>query len=519
MGFRFRRCAVTASNSSVRGLFATGSTSLADGSVANAYSHLFTADGGVLPYVAFTAINALPAGLSLSTNGLLSGTPSTTSISTFSVQVQDAAGSTARDSYRLQIISSGASGPLTLSIQNSTGAPQGVVGNAYSLSINSTGGVTPYSSFALIGGSLPAGITLHATAGTLTGTPSTTAVSTFTVQVKDAVGSTARQSFRLAVISSAASGSSQNAYFSSMLSHPNIYRSWDMRSSTSLTALLSPNSSVTWTYVWPNDGYHDPQDAVKFYKPPNSSAQSSDSLGQQVHFPIGASTAGGFTSMFVSWDFFFGVEFGTNMGGVTNHKEFTLCDGTSSGATSKYAELRNHWVPFQSTYVAETQYRMYYGSTVAAAVDFVSGMKDRDPYWPTGPGAALTGTDHVRQGMWTRYWLEVKLSEAGNNFTDWNAPSFSSGTLASTTNYRMLSVWKADEVTDPVRVLYRVPVRTRFPFITLLRYEFNTSSAPSSNGNPDGQTGPLFGYTRGLYMLKDATIDDSDTSIFKRPLG
>jgi len=136
VAYRFRKRFKTQSNSSVRTLILTGSTGLSDGTKGQAYAASFSADGGVGPYAAFTVVGgsfpAGMAGLTLSTNGDMSGVPSTTTDqSTFSVQVMDAVGSTASAGYRIQIISSGAEEPLALSILQSTGAKQGIVGSTY----------------------------------------------------------------------------------------------------------------------------------------------------------------------------------------------------------------------------------------------------------------------------------------------------------------------------------------------------------------------------------------------------
>jgi len=55
---------------------------------------------------------------------------------------------------------------------------------AYSQTLQSTGGVTPYT-WSLTAGSLPTGLSLNATIGVLSGTPTATGVFNFTVQVQD----------------------------------------------------------------------------------------------------------------------------------------------------------------------------------------------------------------------------------------------------------------------------------------------------------------------------------------------
>lgn len=66
--------------------------------------------------------------------------------------------------------------PSTLSITASS-LPNGQVGHAYSAALTASGGTTPLS-WALSGGTLPAGLTLSAATGAITGTPTATAAGT-----------------------------------------------------------------------------------------------------------------------------------------------------------------------------------------------------------------------------------------------------------------------------------------------------------------------------------------------------
>lgn len=63
-----------------------------DGSTTIAYTFTFTASGGLAPYKFTVKSGTLPAGLTLSTAGVLSGTPTTAGNSTFTVRVTDANG-------------------------------------------------------------------------------------------------------------------------------------------------------------------------------------------------------------------------------------------------------------------------------------------------------------------------------------------------------------------------------------------------------------------------------------------
>ena len=62
--------------------------------------------------------------------------------------------------------------------------PPGTVNNPYSANLSVTGGAPPYT-WSIIKGSLPAGLTLGANNGVISGTPTTAGTSNFTVQVGD----------------------------------------------------------------------------------------------------------------------------------------------------------------------------------------------------------------------------------------------------------------------------------------------------------------------------------------------
>jgi hypothetical protein len=82
--------------------------------------------------------------------------------------------------------------------------PDGTRNTSYAAPITSGGGTgpTPYT-WSVVVGSLPAGLSLTPSYGVYSayvyGTPTTQQIGTFTLQVKDGVGDTARQAFTLTV--------------------------------------------------------------------------------------------------------------------------------------------------------------------------------------------------------------------------------------------------------------------------------------------------------------------------------
>ena len=164
--------------------------SLPYGTVGAAYTQALVATGGTTPYTWSRTSGSLPAGLTLSTAGVISGTPTTAANSSFTVQVKDKTRTIATKA--LSIVVNAA--PLTIT---TSALPNGYLGTAYNQTLAATGGKTSYT-WSIITGSLPTGLSISTT-GVISGTPTTTATSTFTVQVKDAAAITATRSFSIVV--------------------------------------------------------------------------------------------------------------------------------------------------------------------------------------------------------------------------------------------------------------------------------------------------------------------------------
>jgi uncharacterized protein YhjY with autotransporter beta-barrel domain len=173
---------------------------LAHGVGGSAYNHVFTATGGAAPYAFSRVAGTLPNGVTLSSAGVLSGTPTQAGSFGFTVQVTDASTGTgpftAQRAYTLvvdapQIAFSGAAWPTA------------TFGVALSQALQASGGTAPYT-YAITSGALPQGVTLS-TAGVLAGAPAETGTFDVTVQARDANGFTAAQAFKLVVSQAAQS--------------------------------------------------------------------------------------------------------------------------------------------------------------------------------------------------------------------------------------------------------------------------------------------------------------------------
>jgi Putative Ig domain len=152
-------------------------TTFPNGQVGAAYSATLTATGGTTPYTWTLTAGTLPAGLSLNAGtGVITGTPTAAANATpltFTVTDSSSPVQTQAVSLTLTISASGTA-PLTVT---TTALPNGQVGTSYSATLTATGGTTPYS-WALTAGTLPAGLSLNASTGAISGTPTAAASAT-----------------------------------------------------------------------------------------------------------------------------------------------------------------------------------------------------------------------------------------------------------------------------------------------------------------------------------------------------
>ncbi len=157
-------------------------TSLPGGTVSVAYSQNLAATGGVTPYSWSVYSGSLPAGLSLSSGGAITGTPTATGTSNFTVQVTDSQAPADTDTQALSITIAAA--PVAPTI-TTTSLPSGTRGQAYSATVQATGGTLPYT-WTKVSGTLPNGLTLNPSTGVISGTPTKKATFSFTIRCTDA---------------------------------------------------------------------------------------------------------------------------------------------------------------------------------------------------------------------------------------------------------------------------------------------------------------------------------------------
>jgi hypothetical protein len=153
-------------------------TNLPDGTSGVYYSQPLAVSGGQAPYTwsLSPGFTNTPFGLTLATNGVLSGTPTGFGTTFFGVRVTDNLGATADQFFNLNM------NPAPLQI-TTTSLPAGTNGQYYDQVLSAAGGVPPYNWYLPNGSaSLPPGLNLN-TNGALFGTPTTNGVFNFYVSV------------------------------------------------------------------------------------------------------------------------------------------------------------------------------------------------------------------------------------------------------------------------------------------------------------------------------------------------
>ena len=135
---------------------------------------------------------------SISASGLLTA-PAVRSATNITVSATSVANSQEKASAAVDVAA-----PPTLTITTASLA-SATVGQAYDANLSAKGGEQPYQ-WNILSGALPAGVQLNTQSGALSGAPTQTGKSDFTVAIADQVGQTAQQNLSLLVTAASACG-------------------------------------------------------------------------------------------------------------------------------------------------------------------------------------------------------------------------------------------------------------------------------------------------------------------------
>jgi hypothetical protein len=135
---------------------------------------------------------SLPAGLSLSPAGAITGTPQQAGTFSFSAQVIDSSSHAAQKPFTISI------NRAALTVATATLGP-GIKGTPYSQQLVAAGGMPPYH-WGLASGQLPEGLGLDPGTGLLSGTPSVTGTFAIALSLSDAASGTSLKTLQLLVV-------------------------------------------------------------------------------------------------------------------------------------------------------------------------------------------------------------------------------------------------------------------------------------------------------------------------------
>lgn len=148
----------------------------------------FSASAGGAPITWVVSSGSVPPGLTLSSGGVLSGTPTGGAVSSFTIRATDNFGCFGSQAFSVRTC------PILTISPNLL--PAAEIGVPYSATVVPGAGSGPYL-FSVASGTLPAGLSLNTASGAITGTPTTAGVVSFTIRATDANGCTDTKSYSL----------------------------------------------------------------------------------------------------------------------------------------------------------------------------------------------------------------------------------------------------------------------------------------------------------------------------------
>lgn len=219
-------------------------STLPQGVVNGTYNASLSAMGGVTPYAWSLTSGTLPAGLALGRDGVIAGVPTASGNSSFTVTVTDS-----------QHPSSVATADLTITVNpallvTTSSLPTTGPNLFYSATLAASGGSGAYT-WTITQGSLPAGLTLNATSGLISGTATGAGTSTFTVQVADSENPPVTASAALSITVESPPPHSAALYVPAFL-HGSLGQpfGFGIQSDGSLTMLASsPETAIKGSYL------------------------------------------------------------------------------------------------------------------------------------------------------------------------------------------------------------------------------------------------------------------------------
>jgi hypothetical protein len=504
-------------------------TTIPNGQVNQPYVAQLAAVGGTEPYTWSVQSGSLPAGLSLNAStGAITGTPTTAGSANLIFRVTDAVAAT-DDSGVYPLVIAGIAAVRILT----TNLADAEVDVAYSRALSVSGGSGVYD-WSVTAGSLPTGLSLHATTGVISGTPTVQNTFAFTVKAADDAdaGNFDEVDLTLEIVAAGLEG--PHDFFETIIQDATNVGKWTLRSNAELDSLRDANAIGSFRYIWPDDDYDDPHDAAQLYIRPNGISVTGDpeplrNIGDipgsdQLRFPVPNLGDGRYL---IVWDFYMGVEFILNNqgpdatgapGGLNDIKMFRrMITGNRMWTQTCGLDERASFNDPQALGIAADS---WFGGATSGTLP--PPMTRREPLWWTGTAYTQQRNQglgwHYRHGVWSRWWMEWRQNVAHTDFTHWNSyygVTVPENPSSPTGKWNMVTLWVADEGRDPVCIIKEMPLSWQSDWTNQLNrfdYEFDSSDK--------GFTGPFYGYGRNVAMFFNYTFPAEpldDTTMFKRP--
>jgi hypothetical protein len=191
----------TSPNSNSPSALTLSIATLPQGVVGSSYSGTFSVTGGTSPYTWSVVSGQLPQGLSVAAaTGVISGTPTTAGNYSFAIKVTDSGSSlqSATTTVFVPIVTASSATPMALTITSSS-LPSGTIGSAYSAFLQSSGGTAPFA-WSITSGGLPNGLSLSATTGQISGTPTGSGTINLIATITDSSNPTQTKSIPLTLV-------------------------------------------------------------------------------------------------------------------------------------------------------------------------------------------------------------------------------------------------------------------------------------------------------------------------------
>lgn len=225
-----------------------------------------SASGQTLTYSA----TGLPAGLSISSSGLISGTPTTSGTDSVVVTATDTTGASASAAFSYQVSPAGGTDTVTVATPSNQ---SGTVGTAASLQISGTDSASGQS-LAYTATGLPPGLSIGSASGLISGTPTTAGTYSVKITADDTTGASGSASFTWTISASGSGCTAQQLIVNPSFSTGAI-TPW-----TSTSGVLNSDTSDEPAYTGDYDAWLDGYGEVH-----------TDTLAQTVTIPSTCQTA------------------------------------------------------------------------------------------------------------------------------------------------------------------------------------------------------------------------------------